>query len=339
MPSSRSNSQCGSAAPSSRRCSLLARRETTPCMAGSCWSRKLRSRASSSASQRSAAAISSSNCGGVDLVAPFVLMGERLLRRGLHAVFRLGGVGHVLGLLGAHLGVGFLAFLAFGFGEFGWRRFRRPGWHPARSPSSFWPSAFSPSRVVVGAGSLSVSSPSVRWSAGWCGSGGRRPSGRAARRPACRDPCRRAPRSKGRHRSTALRGDSGGASPVSFSRTIRPSTSASGASSRARAPWPRPRAIRRCSRPAARLLAHALHRQRADGFDARLFGRFEHRGAVGRCGPELVVHLVVVIGLAQRIGIAGAAHDSATSCGGRLREGSGQARLQALAALAARRRN
>jgi len=61
MPSSRSYSQVRFCCAMSRRCSLLARRETTPDMAESCWSRKVRSRLSSSASQSSSAWTSSSN--------------------------------------------------------------------------------------------------------------------------------------------------------------------------------------------------------------------------------------------------------------------------------------
>ena len=70
----------------------------------------------------------------------------------------------------------------------------------------------------------------------------------------------------------------------------------------------RPAAISRCSSLAVRLCAHALHRQGADGFDARLFGGFEDRGAVRRRRAEPGVDLVVVIGPAQGIGVAGAAH-------------------------------
>ena len=53
----------------------------------------------------------------------------------------------------------------------------------------------------------------------------------------------------------------------------------------------------------------ALHRERSDGLDARLLGRFEHRRAIRRLRAVLIVKLVLVIGPAQRIGIARAAHD------------------------------
>jgi hypothetical protein len=53
----------------------------------------------------------------------------------------------------------------------------------------------------------------------------------------------------------------------------------------------------------------ALHRQRADGFDTRLFRRFEDRSGVGGLRPQLIVQRIFVIGPAQRIGVACAAHD------------------------------
>ena len=83
--------------------------------------------------------------------------------------------------------------------------------------------------------------------------------------------------------------------------------------------------------PEGQVLANALHRQRPDGFHPRLFGRLEDGGAVLGLRPEFRVGLFRVIGLAQRIGIAGAAHQRDV-LGGQVAMGRGQARLQALQA-------
>ena len=79
----------------------------------------------------------------------------------------------------------------------------------------------------------------------------------------------------GRHRSTAYFTESGGASPVSFSRTISPSTSAIGTSAftaRLRES-PLGQAL---FEPGGQVVCDAFHGDRADGFDARLLGGFEH---------------------------------------------------------------
>src|SRR6185312_7442130 len=56
------------------------------------------------------------------------------------------------------------------------------------------------------------------------------------------------------------------------------------------------------------IVRYAFHGVRADGFHARLFGRFEDCGSVRRLWAELLVDVVFVIGAAQRIGIALATH-------------------------------
>ena len=77
------------------------------------------------------------------------------------------------------------------------------------------------------------------------------------------------------------------------------------------------------------IVRDAFHGQRADGFDARLFGRFEHRGRVGAMRAELLVDLVFVIGAPQRIGVARAAHDG-DFVRRQIARGQRQARLQTL---------
>ncbi len=53
----------------------------------------------------------------------------------------------------------------------------------------------------------------------------------------------------------------------------------------------------------------ALHGERADRFHARLFGGFEDGRRIGRLRPILLVHRVFVESASQRVGIALAAHD------------------------------
>ncbi|MEJ1969850.1 MAG: hypothetical protein WDN03_14615 [Rhizomicrobium sp.] len=113
---------------------------------------------------------------------------------------------------------------------------------------------------------------------------------------------------KGRQRSTAYFIDSGGGSPVSFSRTIRPSTSAD----RGIGAYPRlgQAALGQPLFQSRRqVVRHTLHRQRSDRLDARLLGGFEHGGGIGRLRTVLVVHLVLVMRLAQGVSVAGTAHD------------------------------
>ena len=70
----------------------------------------------------------------------------------------------------------------------------------------------------------------------------------------------------------------------------------------------RPRLQQPLFQPGGQIGGHAFHGQGADGFHPRLFGGFEHGGAFRRGGAEAAVHFLVVIGLAQGIGVAGAAH-------------------------------
>ena len=84
--------------------------------------------------------------------------------------------------------------------------------------------------------------------------------------------------------------------------------SASGASERSRA-LPSPRALQRASSPRREIGGHAFHRQRADGFHARLLGGFEDCRGIGGLRAILIVERIFVIGAAQRIGVALAAHD------------------------------
>jgi len=73
----------------------------------------------------------------------------------------------------------------------------------------------------------------------------------------------------------------------------------------------------------------AFHGKRADRFDARLLGRFENGGCVGRLRPQLFVQRIFVIGAAQRIGVACAANDRHFRRR-QVARGQGQARLEAL---------
>ena len=126
MPSSRSNSQCRFCCAISRRCSLLARRETTPCIGASCWSRKLRSRASSSASQRSGGGDFFVELRGEDLVAPIHPDGRkaRRARLGWRRLPARSASAEVLGLFAAGLRLRLSSPSSPSvFGEFGGRAF------------------------------------------------------------------------------------------------------------------------------------------------------------------------------------------------------------------------
>ena len=79
----------------------------------------------------------------------------------------------------------------------------------------------------------------------------------------------------------------------------------------------------------SQIAGDAFHGQRTNRFNAGLFGGLESRRPVGRGRAQLIVDLLVVIGLAQGIGIAGAAHQSDV-LGRQIAMGRGQARLQTL---------
>ena len=237
------------------------------------------------------------------------------------------GVAQVVGLFGADFGVGFLAFLAAIVGEFGGGGFRsvlrrpaprcrRPGFSafsPSASSSPPWSSSSSPMRRSFRM--VRVSRAKAFWSRSAVASLARSLPARSSM--------------KGRHRSTAAceRGRR------RFAGQLLAHHQAHHIGQRrfvARcAPWPGRACTSRCSSCAARLCGDAFHRQRADGFHPRLFGGFEDGGGVGRGGPELVVDLLVVIGLAQGIGIARAAHQG-DFMGRQIAGGRGQARFQAL---------
>ena len=255
----------------------------------------------------------------------------------LGAVFRLGGVGQVLGLLGGALRSRPprhpRASAADSVVALSPSWLRRPG--PRRPRPGLRDSRLRRLRRTTASLSVCVAQRQmIEHGAGQAGEG-LLVAQRAGQ--LLRDPCRRCSSMKGRHRSTAAASEAGGFSPVSFSRTIRPSTSASGASSRD-ARLGQAALHQALFQAGGEIGRHAFHGERADGFDARLFGGFEHRRAVRRLRAELVVDLFVVIGPAQRIGIAGAAHDR-DFAGRQIARRRGQAGLQALAATAARRRN
>ena len=234
----------------------------------------------------------------------------------LGAVFGLGGVGQVVGLLGAHFAFDLLAILAVG-GGFGGGAFAvlLGVLVLALLILAFGILAFG---IVIGrlvAVGLIAQRQMVQHGAGEPGEGllvaqRARQLVQIVAGLALDEGPPQIDRSGDARRAASRRSG--------FSRTIRPSTSASGASSRdprlAQAALEQP-----LFQAGGQIGGHALHGQRADRFHPRLFGRFEHGGAVRRGGAELVVHFLVVIGLAQRIGIAGAAHQrdvaGRTDCG------------------------
>ena len=248
-------------------------------MAASCWSRKLRSRASSSGSHSSCGLDLLVELRGVDLVAPFVLMGEGLLRPIRACVPSSGSVavGQLVGLLGAHIGRRLPRR----------PRLRRRCTSPSLSSTSplascsspsFSPSAISPSALVVRLDPESVSTPRrsrrsfsmVRVScanAFWSRSA---PASLSRSLPA-RFLDEAAPQIDGAARDVGRR------SRRSASRAPSGPARRPGAPPPSRAPCARPRAPAALLEPGGEIVRHALHGQRADGFHARLFGGFEQR--------------------------------------------------------------
>ncbi len=136
MPSSRSNSQMAVLLRHQQALQLVGQARDHALHGGNCWSRKLRSRASSSASHRSVAAISSSNCGGEDLVAPFVLVGEgRVMAAGAwrRLPVRWRPTDRRI-CSGAASRLRPSSPSSLSAGGFGWRRFRRPAGRPGLRP-------------------------------------------------------------------------------------------------------------------------------------------------------------------------------------------------------------
>ena len=90
-----------------------------------------------------------------------------------------------------------------------------------------------------------------------------------------------------------------------------------------------PARIAACFESRREICGNTLHRQRPDRFDTRLLRRLEDGGGIGGLRTQLFVQRIFVIGAAQRIGVAGSAHDRHFRRR-QIARGQGQTRLEAL---------